>query len=61
MKEKFDVFQLGRKSQQDVKAGLLSVCVCTCAYINCGGSSTADNDNANDKSGLWSDKVDSQC
>jgi hypothetical protein len=60
MNKKFDFYKLGEKEIEKVIAGF-DYCVCTCAYANCGGSSTADNGSANNKRGLHSKYLTNQC
>jgi hypothetical protein len=46
MKKKFSLYKLAEREQKEVLAGDW-VCVCGCAWANCGGSSTIANAEAN--------------
>ena len=63
MNQKFNFFKLGEREIETVKGGL-RLCGCGCAYVNCGGSSTQDNENANfngGEDGLISPHFEPQC
>lgn len=51
MRKKCNLFTLSEKEQKNVIVGSQRVCVCTCAYVNCGGSSANSNYNANYEEG----------
>ena len=51
IKEKMSLYQITRKEMNVVKGG---TCGCACHYVNCGGSSSADNGAANRLLGAWS-------
>ncbi len=53
MKKSFSFYTLVEREQKKVKAGYL-VCLCGCAWANCGGSSNIANSNANGELGLHS-------
>ena len=61
MKSKVDLFKLTEKETQETKAGIWGSCRCGCAYVNCGGSSTLDNYDANFEGGLISPHFTPQC
>lgn len=50
MKNVFNLYKLSEKEQKDLSGGERN-CRCACAYVNCGGSSMADNNWANYWSG----------
>ena len=54
MNQKFNFFKMSQKELKKTVAGAFDYCVCTCAYANCGGSSTSDNYSANNAGGLHS-------
>jgi hypothetical protein len=62
MNSKLNLYKLTVKETQKTKAGIIwQGCGCACAYVNCGGSSTIDNYNANNLQELWSDPWTPQC
>ncbi len=46
MKKKLNLFKLSEREGRQVKGGYEG-CWCACAYVNCGGSSSNDNWDAN--------------
>ncbi len=53
MKEKINLFSLSPEKMAVTKGGL-NGCTCACHYASCGGSSTNNNGDANNSSGLQS-------
>jgi len=53
MKEKFNLYSLGKRELRKVKAGWL-ICLCGCAWADCGGSSSSANAEKNSETGLVS-------
>ena len=48
MKKHFNFYNLAEREQKEVKAGdIPPLCLCGCAWANCGGSSSAVNYEAN--------------
>ena len=58
MKQKLKLFKMKDKDLQQVKGGY---CGCGCAYVNCGGSSSAVNASTNAVGGLISPDWEPQC
>jgi len=53
MKKNFSLYSLAEREKKEVKAGV-GICLCGCAWANCGGSSTMANSEANNHIGLVS-------
>lgn len=47
IKEKMSLYQINSKEMDGSKGGAPEGCGCACHYVNCGGSSSGDNFDAN--------------